>query len=67
MIEYTGARAEEGYSPDGKKIDTTEIYATNMVAQAMKKLGLDYTQTTADNIRMGIHVEPIITEEDLLV
>ena len=67
VIEYTGARAEEGYSPDGKKIDTTEIYATNMVAQAMKKLGLDYTQTTADNIRMGIHVEPIITEEDLLV
>ena len=32
VIEYTGARAEEGYSPDGKQIDTTEIYATNMVA-----------------------------------
>ena len=67
VIEYTGSRAEEGYSPDGKKIDTTEIYATNLVAQAMKKLDIDYTESTADNIRMNIHVEPIITEEDLLV
>lgn len=67
VIEYTGSRAEEGYSPDGKKIDTTEIYTTNLVAQAMKKLDIDHTQVTADNIRMNIHVEPIITEEDLLV
>ncbi len=67
VIEYTGARAEEGYSPDGKEIDTSELYATNLVAQAMKKLDIDYTETTADDIRMNIHVEPIITEEDLLV
>lgn len=67
VIEYTGSRAEEGYSPDGKKIDTTEIYTTNLVAQAMKKLDIDYTQATADDIRMNIHVEPVITEEDLLV
>ena len=67
VIEYTGARAEEGYSPDGKKIDTTELYATNLVAQAMKKLDIDVTQATADSIRMNIHVEPVITEEDLLV
>ncbi|MCI8677975.1 MAG: GGDEF domain-containing protein [Lawsonibacter sp.] len=67
VIEYTGARAEEGYSPDGKKIDTAELYATNLVAQAMKKLGIDDTQATADSIRMNIHVEPIITEEDLML
>lgn len=67
VIEYTGARAEEGYSPDGEKLDTTEIYATNLVAQAMKKLDIDQTETTLDGIRMNIHVEPVITEEDLLV
>ncbi len=67
VIEYTGARAEEGYAPDGTKIDTTELYATNLVAQAMKKLGIDDTQATADSIRMNIHVEPIITEEDRMV
>ncbi|MCI8889377.1 MAG: GGDEF domain-containing protein [Hungatella sp.] len=67
VIEYTGARAGEGFSPDGKEIDTTEIYATNLVAQAMKKLDIPYTEATTDDIRMNIHVEPIITEEDLLV
>lgn len=67
VIEYTGTRAEEGLSPDGTDIDTTEIYATNLVAQAMKKLDIPYTEATTDDIRMNIHVEPIITEEDLLV
>jgi GGDEF domain-containing protein len=67
VIEYTGSRAEEGYSPDGKKIDTTELYATNLVAQALKNLDADSGEATIDKIRMNIHVEPIITEEDLLV
>jgi hypothetical protein len=67
VIEYTGTRAKEGLSPDGTDIDTTEIYATNLVAQAMKKLDIPYTEATTDDIRMNIHVEPIITEEDLLV
>lgn len=67
VIEYTGADAAEGRSPDGKDIDPSEIYATNLVAQAMKKLDINYTEATVDDIRMGIHVEPIITEEDLLV
>ena len=67
VIEYTGARAEEGYSPDGKKIDPTEIYATNLVDPALKKLDIAYTEATADDVRMNIHVEPVITEEDLMV
>ena len=67
VIEYTGSRAVEGLSPDGNRIDPSELYATNLVAQAMRKLDIDYTEATADSIRMNIHVEPIITEEDLLV
>lgn len=67
VIEYTGSRAEEGLSPDGSDIDTTEIYATNLVSQAMKALGIEYTEATTDDIRMNIQVEPVITEEDLLV
>ncbi|MCI8806809.1 MAG: GGDEF domain-containing protein [Oscillospiraceae bacterium] len=67
VIEYTGARAAEGLSPDGTPIDTTEIYSTNLVAQAMKALDIDYAQATTDDIRMGIQVEPVITEEDLKI
>ena len=44
VIEYTGSRAEEGYSPDGTEIDTTEIYDTNLVAQAMETLDIPYSE-----------------------
>ena len=67
VIEYTGSRASEGLSPDGSDIDTPEIYATNLVSQAMKALGIEYTEATTDDIRMNIQVEPVITEEDLQV
>ncbi len=67
VIEYTGQRAQEGYSPDGSPIDVSELYATNLVAQAMKELGIEYTEATTDDIRMNVHVEPIITEEDLRI
>ena len=67
VIEYTGQRAAEGRSLDGTPIDTTEIYSTNLVAQAMKALDIDYAQATTDDIRMGIQVEPVITEEDLKI
>ena len=67
VIEYAGSRAAEGFSPDGSLIDTAEIYATNLVAQAMKDLDIDYTEATANQIRMGLHVEPIITDEDLAI
>ena len=67
VIEYTGASAAEGKSPDGSEIDISEIYATNLVSQAMKALGIEYTQSTTDDIRMNIQVEPVITEEDLQI
>ena len=41
VIEYTGSRAAEGLSPDNTPIDTTEIYSTNLVAQAMKALDME--------------------------
>ena len=50
VIEYTGSRAAEGLSPDGTPIDTTEIYSTNLVAQAMKAL----RQLTEGNRLVGI-------------
>lgn len=67
VIEYTGPQAAEGLSPDGSDIDTSEIYATNLVSQAMKALGIAYTESTTDDIRMNIQVEPVITEEDLQI
>ena len=67
VIEYTGADAEEGKSPDGTPLEPSEIYGANLISQAMKKLGIEYTEATIDGIRMNIQVEPIITDEDLLV
>ncbi len=67
VIEYTGTEAEEGKSPDNTPLDPSEIYGTNLISQAMKKLGIEYTEATIDDIRMNIQVEPIITDDDLLV
>ena len=41
VIEYTGSRAEEGLSPDGSDIDTTEICASNLVSRAMRALCIE--------------------------
>lgn len=67
VIEYTGDRAVEGLSPDDSPIDPSEIYATNLVSEAMRELGIEFTEATTDAIRMNIHAEPIITDEDLLI
>ena len=42
----TGSRAAEGLSPDNTPIDTTEIYSTNLVAQAMKALDIGYVNSS---------------------
>jgi len=67
VIEYTGADASEGKSPDNTPLDPSEIYGTNLISQAMQKLGIDYTDATIDDIRMNIQAEPIITDEDLQI
>ncbi|MDE7067267.1 MAG: GGDEF domain-containing protein, partial [Schaedlerella arabinosiphila] len=67
VIEYTGSRAAEGLSPDDTPIDPSEIYATNLVSDAMRALGIEFSEATTDDIRMNIHAEPIITDEDLLI
>lgn len=66
VIEYTGSRASEGLSPDGKRIDTSEIYTANIITQALKNIGVD-DMGTVEAIRRNIRVEPVIAEEDLLV
>ncbi|MCI8560246.1 MAG: GGDEF domain-containing protein [Dorea sp.] len=67
VIEYTGAEAAKGESPDNTPLDPSEIYGTNLISQAMQKLGIKYTESTIDDIRMNMHAEPIITDEDLQV
>ena len=61
VIQYTNAEAESGYAPDGTRIDTTEIYASNVVSLALEELGLD--SANMDTVRNGISVEPLFTEE----
>jgi len=67
VIEYISPRASDGLSPDGSAIDTSEIYAANIIAQAMSELGMDYTETTMDTIRSSIRVEPVLTSEEQLL
>lgn len=66
VIEYTNGKAEQGLAPDNTKIDPTEIYASNIIIQAMNELELDFTDISVDELRSGIRVEPIVTEEERL-
>lgn len=67
VIEYTGDNAVKGESPDNTPLDPSEIYGTNVISQAMQKLGIKYTESTIDDIRMNMQAEPIITDEDLQI
>lgn len=64
VIEYTNPAASAGYAPDGSLIDTTEIYASNIITKVIENLGLDSDKANMDALRGGVSVEPVITEEE---
>ena len=63
-IEYSSSGADTGYAPDGSLIDTSEIYSSNIVTQAVENLGISRELVNIDAIRSAILVEEIITEEE---
>lgn len=64
IIEYTNARASEGYSPDGKEIDTSEIYSVPVMQDVFDRMGLDYDTYNLDQFRSRVVVTPILSEEE---
>lgn len=67
IIEYTNERAEEGISPDGKEIDTSEIYSASVMQEVFNRMGMDYGTYNLDELRSRIVVEPILTQEQKAV
>lgn len=67
IIEYTNTRAKEGLAPDGTKIDTSEIYSTEVMKEAFTRMGLDYDSYNLDEFRSKVVVTPILTEEEQAV
>ena len=53
--------------PDGVSVDTSEIYASNIVSDAMDSLGMDKDSVNTDYIRNHIKVTPIVSEDEAML
>ncbi len=61
VIRYTNDKINEGLNPDGTKLDTSEIYSSTVIAQAMDALG----QNESPNlIRSSCYVKGIIPDDE---
>lgn len=67
VIEYVNENGEPGKTSDGEKIDTSEIYASNIISKVMKNLRLNTDEVNMDTLRGGISIEPLIEEEELKI
>lgn len=61
MIEYTGQKAEQGYNPDGTKIDVSEIYQPVVMQRALNSIGY---KGELDSIRKSIAVDELISDDE---
>lgn len=57
LIEYTGAKAEQGLNPDDSPIDITEIYSATVIDNVIRNLNLT---AGVEEIRSSITVAPVI-------
>ena len=67
VIRYSNAEATDGLTPDGSKIDTSEINSASNMAKAMENLGLSQDTYSVDQFCSSIEVTPILKEEDVAV
>ena len=61
LIQYTNSSVKNGYTPNGKKLDVSEIYSSAVVDAALKELG---DTASIDTIRSGCYVDEIVPEEE---
>lgn len=64
IIEYTNADASVGKSPDGRDIDTSEIYSVPVMQEVFNRMGMSYDSHNLDKLRSRVVVTPIQTEEE---
>ena len=61
VIRYTNDKINEGLNPDGTELDTSEIYSSTVIAQAMDALG----QNESPNlIRSSCYVKGIVPDDE---
>lgn len=50
--------------PEGTEVDTSEIYASNIISEAMDNLGVDKNITSTDAIRANVSVSPVLSQDE---
>lgn len=61
VIRYANSAINDGLTPNGTKLDVSEIYSTTVIKGAIEDLGLN---CSVDEIRSKIKVTPLISEEE---
>ena len=63
VIRYANSAIDEGLTPNGSKLDVTEIYSSTVIKGAIEDMGVN---CTIDEVRSKVKVTPIIPEEEEL-
>lgn len=63
VIRYSNTAIDEGLTPNGSKLDVSEIYSSTVIKGAIEDMGVN---CTIDEVRSKVKVTPIIPEEEEL-
>ena len=61
VIRYANNAISEGLTPNGSKLDVTEIYSSTVIKGAIEDMGLN---CSVDEVRSKVKVTPIIPEDE---
>ena len=61
VIRYANSAISDGLTPNGSKLDVSEIYSSTVIKGAIEDMGLN---STVDEVRSKVKVTPIIPEEE---
>lgn len=64
LIQYTNEDAEQGLAPDGTEIDTSEIYAADVMKEVFTRMNMSYDDYNLDEFRSRVVVKEVMTEEE---
>jgi diguanylate cyclase (GGDEF)-like protein len=61
VIRYANSAISEGLTPNGSKLDVSEIYSSTVIKGAIEDMGLN---CTVDEVRSKVKVTPLVPEEE---
>ncbi len=67
VIRYKNEEAIDGLAPDGSEIDVAEINSSDIIAQAMKNLGLNLDDYSVEELCASIAASPILQEDTVVI